>query len=119
MTCSNIQIGFLNLINYFHYMRKTVSIGIPVYNEEKNIGKLLGLLTRTKFQFDLKEILVICSGCTDKSVDIVKNYAQRNHKIRLLIETKRNGKYTAVNKILKHSKGDFIIFVNGDTLPRD
>lgn len=99
-------------------MRFSVTVGIPVYNEERNIGKLLNYLNESAFDFDLNEILVVCSGCTDNSVSIVRSWMEKNKKIKLLVEKERIGKYSAINKILKHSSGDFIIFSNSDTLPR-
>lgn len=100
------------------FIRKKVSIGIPVFNEEKNIGKLLSCLNESAFNFDLREILIVCSGCTDNSVKIVESLMKKRKKIRLMIEKTRKGKFSAVNKILKYSKGDYIIFVNADTIPK-
>jgi cellulose synthase/poly-beta-1,6-N-acetylglucosamine synthase-like glycosyltransferase len=95
-----------------------VSIGIPVFNEEKNIDNLLNILHKTKFKFDLKEILVVCSGCTDNSVSIVKKFVRKWEKIKFIIEKNRKGKFSAINKILKYSKSDIILFIDADTIPK-
>jgi len=99
-------------------MSFSVSIGIPVYNEEKNIGNLLNYIHNSKFDFELKEILVVCSGCTDKSVEIVKSWSKKERKIRILVEKTREGKFSAINKILKQSHGNYIILIDADTLPK-
>src|SRR3989344_1452422 len=99
-------------------MRPSVTIGIPVNNEEKNIGSILNYLNKSKCAFELKEILVVCSGCTDRSVEIVQEKMKLNNKIRLIIEKERKGKFSAMNKILSRSKGEIIIFVNGDAMPK-
>lgn len=98
-------------------MSLNVTIGIPIYNEEKNIDKLLKFLHNEKFDFELKEILLICSGCTDSSVNIVEKWRRKDRRIKLFLDKIRKGKFAAMNKILKFAKGDFIIFVNADTLP--
>jgi len=98
-------------------MKTKVSIGIPVYNEDKNIGRLLKNLFETKFDFYLKEIIIVCSGCTDDSVNIVNGWSKKRKSIRLIIEKKREGKSSAMNKILRYSRGDFILFIDGDTFP--
>jgi len=50
----------------------TVSIGIPAYNEEANIGKLLSSLIKQKEAgFIIKEIIVVSDQSTDKTDEIV------------------------------------------------
>ena len=65
------------------------SIGICCYNEQANIGKLLDRLTK---ETCLDEIVVVCSGCTDATIPIVKSF---NHsKIKLIEQAEREGKFT-------------------------
>lgn len=93
-----------------------VTIGIPAYNEEKNIGKLLKKLSKEKFEFKLDTIIVVASGCTDKTEIIVEKFAKKNKKIKLLSEKIRRGKTTAINLILKNTNSKIIVFVDGDNL---
>jgi glycosyltransferase involved in cell wall biosynthesis len=93
-----------------------ITIGITAYNEEKNIGKLLNFLLEEKFNFNLKEIIVVASGCTDRTVDIIKEFVKK--KIKLIAERKRRGKSSAINMILKKAKGDIIVFICADNLPK-
>jgi len=98
-------------------MAVTVTIGICVYNEEKNIGKILDYLKGSKFGLGLEKIIIVCSGCTDRSIQIVKERMRNNKKIELFIEKERMGKYSAMNVILRNAKGKYIIFIDGDALP--
>jgi len=93
-----------------------LTVGIPVYNEEKHIGRLLTHLISNDFDFELKEITVVCSGCTDKSVNIVRKFMKKSNKIKIILEKKRLGKFSAVNKILTSAKGDYICFINADAV---
>ncbi|MFX0135606.1 MAG: glycosyltransferase, partial [Candidatus Hodarchaeota archaeon] len=75
-------------------------IGICVYNEEKNIYKLLNFLNKEQFSHELRNIFVVCSGCTDNSEEIVKSFFKNNNKIVLIHEEKRLGIPHALNQIL-------------------
>lgn len=97
----------------------SVSIGICCYNEEKNIGTLLdNLLTKQDLPPD-SEIIVVCSGCTDSTPKIVRDFSERNHQVKLICEDERYGKATALNKIFRevNSENDFLVLVNADDLP--
>jgi biofilm PGA synthesis N-glycosyltransferase PgaC len=87
-----------------------VSIGVCCYNEEANIGELLSLLTHETI---LNEIIVIASGCTDRTVEIAKTFKQ----VRVLEQEKREGKASAVNLFIQEAVGDILILESADTLP--
>jgi len=92
-----------------------VSIGICAYNEGKNIGKLIENLLRQPIgNHELTEIIVVASGCTDKTVPVVQTWCNENRKVKLIVEPKRNGKVAAINKLLRTVKGDILIHVSAD-----
>jgi len=94
-----------------------ITVGICAYNEGKNIGKLLdNILNKQKFEEDF-EVIVVCSGCTDDTVEIVGNFQNQTSKVRLFVECERKGKASAINRIFSEAKGKVIIFVSADTLP--
>lgn len=98
----------------------SVSIGVCVYNEEKNIGKLLVSLSNQKTgSISIKEIIVISSACTDKTDEIVREFAKKDERVKLVTQEKRKGKSSAINLFLKKSNSDVDILVleSGDTLP--
>jgi hypothetical protein len=93
------------------------SIGICVYNEEKNIGSLLDSLFTQKLKgVRITEIVVIASGTTDKTVTIVGQYARRRANIKILRERRRQGKASAVNKFIHAAKTDILVLVGGDII---
>ena len=95
-----------------------LSIGIMAYNEEANIGRLLSAITVQKLIRDrLKEIFVVASGCTDRTVEIVKECAKKDNRLKLLVQPQREGKASAINLFLEQAKGDIIILESGDTVP--
>lgn len=97
-----------------------ISIGICVYNEEKNISRLLDSLMSQKTNVNkIKEIIVVSSACTDKTNDIVKNFIKKDKRIRLIKQEKREGKASAINLFLREAKGDIIVLQSGDTVAKD
>lgn len=96
----------------------TISLGIMAHNEEANIGRLLLAVLEQKFERDeLCEIFVVCSGCTDRTEEIVKGFAERDARVRLLIQQQREGKASAINLFLANASGEIMILESGDTIP--
>jgi cellulose synthase/poly-beta-1,6-N-acetylglucosamine synthase-like glycosyltransferase len=94
------------------------SIGIMAYNEEANIGQLLkSLLDQKSSELIIKNIIVVASGCTDKTESIAYDYASRNPKIEVLVQHRREGKAAAVNLFLHHAQSDILVLESADTLP--
>jgi len=94
-----------------------VSIGIIVFNEEKNIAHLLeSLFKQSLKKIKIGEVIVVSSGSVDKTNFIVNLYAKRNPKIRLITQKKRTGKASAVNLFLKQAKNHFVVIMAGDLI---
>jgi len=87
-----------------------VDICIPVYNEAKNIGRLLRRLTREPM---LDNIVVVSSGCTNGTVGIAESIPG----VQVLVQERREGKASAINLFLERSQADIVILESGDTLP--
>jgi len=84
------------------------SIGVMAYNEEQNIGRLLqALIDQRLSNCHIVEIIVVASGCTDRTEAIVKEFTAREARIELVVQEKREGKASAINLFLE----------SGDTLP--
>jgi cellulose synthase/poly-beta-1,6-N-acetylglucosamine synthase-like glycosyltransferase len=99
----------------------TVSIGIPAYNEASNIGFLLHNLSKQKLKDDflLREIVVVASGCTDGTEDVVQRHKGLDHRIKLIVEKERKGKASAVNILLDECKSTVLVMEPADTLPKE
>ncbi len=94
------------------------SVGVTAHNEEANIGKLLQSLTEQELRnVEIAEIIVVASGCTDRTEDIVREWCQREPRVRLLVQKAREGKPAAVNLFLREAREDICVLESGDTLP--
>ena len=95
------------------------SVGITAHNEEANIGRLLeAVLSQHLHEVEIAEIIVVASGCTDRTEDIVREFMKKEPRISLLVQERREGKPSAVNLFLKHAREDICVVESGDTLPR-
>lgn len=107
--------------NYYQSPKEkvSVSIGIMAYNEEKNIDKLLNsLLGQILNRVSVTEIIVVSSGSTDNTNQIVQNFAKKHSMIKLTVEKERKGKASAVNLFLALAKKEIVVLIGGDLLPK-
>ena len=94
------------------------SVGISAYNEEANIGQLLqAMLDQRLYGVEISEIIVVASGCRDRTIDIVQEYMAKEPRIKLVVQECREGKTSAVNLFLQQAKEDICVLESGDTLP--
>ncbi|MEP7015317.1 MAG: glycosyltransferase [Verrucomicrobiota bacterium] len=96
----------------------TCSMGIMAHNEEANVGRLLqALVSQRTGTAVLTEIVVVASGCTDKTESIVQSWAERDARIRLITQPRREGKAAAVNRFLAESREQVLLLCSADLLP--
>jgi glycosyltransferase involved in cell wall biosynthesis len=87
-----------------------VSIIIPTYNAEKTIEETLDSVYAQTYKN--LEVIVVNDGSTDRTLAILENY---NNPITIL-STENNGVSHARNLGFKHSKGDYIQYLDADDL---
>ena len=88
--------------------RPLVSIVMPCRNEETYIGRALDSILANDYPKECIEILVIDGQSTDRSREIVEQYASRSGQVRFL-DNPRVVQTHATNIGLKAAKGDYII----------
>ena len=87
-----------------------LSIIVPVYNVEKYIVKCISSLLDQ--QTNDYEIIIVNDGTKDKSIDLIKK-TFNDSKIAI-IEQENQGLSAARNTGVRHSKGEYIWFVDSD-----
>lgn len=94
------------------------SVGITAHNEAKNIGKLLdAMLAQEMEQVEIGEIVVVASGCTDDTCEIVRAYERMDPRVKLFEQVNREGKTSAINLFLQNAREDVCVIESGDTIP--
>jgi biofilm PGA synthesis N-glycosyltransferase PgaC len=94
----------------------SVSVGVCAYNEERRVPRLLESVVSQSLPvaYELREILVVASGCTDRTEARVVEARARDPRVRLIREPVRRGKASAINILLEESTGDILVLVNAD-----
>ena len=97
--------------------KKTLSIGIPVYNEAANIENLIiSIIRQEKKNYNLDAIYVICDGTNDGTDKIVEKLLKKFPVIRLFKDGKRIGKVERLSEIFKLNTSDIIMVLDGDVV---
>lgn len=96
-----------------------LTIGIAAYNEERRIGGAIRALLAQALPPGVRvdEVLVVASGCTDRTTAVVRGLAAEDPRIRLIEETVRLGKSSALGEIFAQATGDALLLMNGDARP--
>lgn len=88
-----------------------VSIVIPVYNSEKFLAKCLDSVVGQTMKE--KEIIVVNDGSTDRSQQIIDDYADRYTDI-VRVTQENAGQGAARNRALYLARGEYVAFVDSD-----
>ena len=90
-----------------------ISILMPVFNEEKHLEKCLNSILDQDFKD--WELISINDFSTDRSADILNNFASSDHRISVL-ENKSKGIIPALKLAFLNSKGKFITRMDADDI---
>jgi biofilm PGA synthesis N-glycosyltransferase PgaC len=94
------------------------SVGIMAHNEEANIGRTIrAVLEQQGLSVSIMEVIVVASGCTDRTVPIVAEIALQEPRVRVCIQEKREGKASAINLFLKQASCPIVVLIGADVLP--
>ena len=92
-----------------------LSIIIPVFNEEKTIGKIISKIKQTKLQKNIiKEIIVVDDGSTDATASEIRNSKFEIRNFKILRHVKNLGKGAAVQTGLQKATGEIFIIQDAD-----
>lgn len=94
---------------------KTLSIIIPVYNEEKTISSVIQSIDSVVLLKGIqKEIIIIDDCSTDQSIEIIKKEIDKYSYIVLEKNQQNMGKGACIRKGISRSIGDYIIIQDAD-----
>jgi len=95
-----------------------VTIQIATYNEKNVIERTLRSCLELDYPEEKLEIVVI-DDSTDETTDIIRKYEERySPRIKVIHRTTREGyKAGALNVGTKHSRGEYFLILDADTMP--
>ena len=95
-----------------------VSVLIPARNEETKIGLSLAALVLQRYT--PMEILVLDDDSGDNTLEIIRSFEQRDHRIRVIqgkeLPDGWIGKNWACHQLFNEAKGDYLLFMDADTI---
>lgn len=95
-------------------MNGLVSIITPTYNSEKFITETIQSVQNQTYQN--WEMLIVDDCSSDKTVDIIQQFMEDDHRIHLLRLNKNSGASKARNEAIKLVKGDYMTFLDADDI---
>ena len=94
-----------------------ITIGICAYNEAQNIERSIRSIYDQKTKdINVEEVIVVSSGSTDGTDDIVRRLAEEYGNITLIRQEKREGKNSAINCYLDNKTCDVVVMLNADNI---
>jgi glycosyltransferase involved in cell wall biosynthesis len=98
--------------------KQKITIGIPAFNEEANIKRLLlSLLEQSYKRTELEKIIVYSDGSTDKTIREAESI--KSDKIVLIKSASRLGQANAQNRIFEKSNSEILVLLNADIAIKD
>lgn len=90
-----------------------ISVIIPAYNSEMFLAETVDSLLNQTLR-DI-QIIVVNDGSTDKTAEIIEDYAKKNSNILSLYQ-KNSGVSAARNNGIDHAEGKYTVFLDSDDL---
>lgn len=89
-----------------------VSVVVPIYNVEKYLRQCLDSLVNQT----LKELEIICvdDGSVDSSKEIIREYMQKDERVKLIAKEKNSGYGNSMNQGFDMASGEYIGILESD-----
>ncbi len=97
-------------------MKKLISVLIPAYNEEEVLDMLmerLGKLAADQPGYNW-EFMFVNDGSRDRTLEIIKQYAERDARVSYINLSRNFGKETAMIAGFDHVRGDAVVNIDAD-----
>lgn len=102
-------------------MRKSLSIIIPVFNEQENIPTLIerlnALIKKDLAELNVK-VLLVDDGSSDESLSIIKSKSEDFEFISYLSFSRNFGHHNAIAAGIQSVNTDFVVLMDGDLQDR-
>jgi len=95
-------------------MKKSVSVIIPAYNEEKNIASAIASVKSALRPFKNSEIIVVDDGSTDDTGNVVAKIVKTDKRIRLITHAHNMGIGVALKDGIAATKKQYVTQFHGD-----
>ena len=95
-----------------------LSVIVPCYNEEENVGCFYDELMKNRAFLEEKEldleVIYVDDGSKDATVAEIKKLAQKDNRVRMISFSRNFGKESAIFAGFQKSKGDYVVMMDVD-----
>ncbi len=96
-------------------LKQTVSIGIPAFNEAKNLRRIVEeILSQSCKSVEIQKIYIMSDASTDHSQEVVDSFVSGEVKIKFIDGKTRMGKPARVNQFFQLCDSDIAIVFDAD-----
>lgn len=102
--------------------QNSVSVVVPVYNEQENIDLLYEeLVAAMESQSRPFDLILVDDGSRDGTTDKLQQLARKDRRVKLVLFRRNYGQSAAMFAGIQNAPGDFIVTIDGDLQndPRD
>lgn len=94
----------------------SLSVFMPAYNEEKNVGGTIEQVLKVLQSLNLKEyeVIVINDGSEDNTAGVVKEWEKQDNHVRLISHEQNKGYGEAVKTGFYSANYNYIVFIDAD-----
>lgn len=93
---------------------KTLTIIIPVFNEETTIAAAVKTVKDCPLPGLKKQIIIVNDGSTDNTGNILRKISRADKKLKVIFMPSNKGKGNAVREGIKCVKGDYTVIQDAD-----
>ena len=90
-----------------------LSVILPIYNEAQGIPELFHELENAIQQYDY-EIIAVNDGSKDNSFEVLRQFAEKNPRVKVIDFKINSGQTTAINAGIQNSQGEVIVLIDSD-----
>lgn len=93
-----------------------ITLIIPCYNEQESLPLLYSELVKVSQQMSEQnfEFLFVNDGSRDRTLDILKELAQKDERVKYISFSRNFGKESAMYAGLDNARGDYVAFMDAD-----
>ncbi len=97
-----------------------LSIVMPVYNEERTLGEIIGRVRKSPITL-ARELIVVDDASKDRTMEVLKKIAAEYPEVHVFAHERNQGKGAAIRTAISKARGDIILIQDADLEydPRD
>jgi glycosyltransferase involved in cell wall biosynthesis len=94
---------------------KSISVVVPVFNEEQSIPRLLESLTAVLTQLNYRsEIVVVNDGSSDRSLSVLRSLSAKYPNLKIVDFRRNYGQTAALMAGIDHASNDIVVMIDAD-----